>query len=225
MTTADPAHVRVHSTNGVVQVEGLSQSQVEFALELAQDVQDEQLRARAALSAHVQQAMLSHDIPLVPRASQRQIQRNAEVRRRLLEQEGAETYASLAELRGTSESSIRTWVARKRKRKELFTVELQGRTLIPSVLLTDKGRIDPVIAEISRPLLGVGLDGWPLWSWLTSPDGLLSGEVPARVAQTNMSRAHRASERFATTLRESAAGASEDARHLPATAADDASTR
>lgn len=200
MTATEPGHIHVRSADGVVEVEGLTQSEVEFALELASGVQDEQLRARAALSATVQRAMLSRDVPLVSRASQRQIQRDAEVRRRLLEDEGAETYSSLATLRGTSESSARTWVARARKAQELFTVEVNGRTFIPAVLLTPEGKIDAEVAELCRPLIAAGLGGWQLWSWLTSPNGLLSGEVPARLAHTDMHRAHRAAVRFAAML-------------------------
>lgn len=207
MPTIDPDHIVVSSTDDVVQVEGLTQDEVEFALELAHEVKSEQMRARTVLSTHVQKAMLDGLIPLVPHASQRQVQRNADVRRRLLADEGAETFSSLAELRGTTESSARTWITRSRKTRRMFTVEVQGRTLIPSVLLMESGDIDARVSSLCRPLIDAGLDGWELWSWLTSPNGLLSGAIPARVARSNPHRAHRAAVRHAATVREAASSA------------------
>lgn len=197
-----PERVSVHSTDGHVEVSGLDQQEVEFAISLYRAVSTEQVGARAALASHVNRAMLEEGIPLVPAASQKQVQRSAELRRRLLEEHGAESYATLAQLRGSRESSARTWVSRARGAGGLLTVELQGRTLIPTVQLTDSGEARPQILEILRPLLRSGADGWSLWAWLTSPTGLLSGEIPAEVAEANTHRAYRAAERYATELRQ-----------------------
>jgi hypothetical protein len=93
------------------------------------------------------------------------------------------------------------WVSRRREKGELFTVELQGRTLIPSVQLTADGGLDAAIAQLSRTLLEAGLGSWELWTWLTSPTGRLSGDVPAQVVRTNARRANAAAARHADELR------------------------
>lgn len=204
MPTTPPDPVTVRAGDDHVEVTGLSEQDVEYAISLYQAVPAEQLRARDSLAAHVNQAMLEKRIPLIPAGSQRQVQRNAELRQELLETHGAETYASLAELRGMQESSVRTWVARARHADTLFTVELAGRTLIPRVQLSDSGDLRPVITELTRPLLRVGLDGWSLWAWLVAPTGRLSGGLPAEVATTNMDRAHRAVLRYAAELGQAA---------------------
>jgi len=46
-------------------------------------------------------------------------------------------------------------------------------------------------------LLDSGIDGWPLWTWLTSPTSLLSGQTPETVAKTAPNRAAAAATRFA----------------------------
>lgn len=183
-----------------VEVSGLSSQEVAAAIGLFRRVDQKRVSARASVSALVDRAMLDNAIPLVSAASQRQVQRSAELRRHLLEVEGAETYASLAGLRGGRESSARTWVSRPRNSGRIFTVEVQGRTLIPAVQLTATGSESPEILELTRPLQRAGLDGWSLWAWLTSPTGLLSGEVPAQVASTDPGRAHRAAARYAAEL-------------------------
>lgn len=200
MTEQAPARVHVSNASGKVEVSGLSEDDVKNAISLYRAVTNERVRAREALASHVNQAMVEAGIPLVSDASQRQLQRSAALRKRLLQENGAVTYASLAELREDKESSVRTWVSRERRRNELFTVKLKGQTLIPSVQLTESGKVNPLIAELVRPLLQAGLDSWSLWAWLTSPAGLLSGEIPAEVAAINMKRAHTAATRYATEL-------------------------
>lgn len=203
MTDQAPERVHVSNASGKVEVSGLSEDDVKNAISLYRAVTNERVRAREALAAHVNQAMVEAGISLVSDASQRQLQRSAALRKRLLKENGAATYASLAGLREDKESSVRTWVSRERRRNELFTVKLKGQTLIPSVQLTETGKLNPLIAELVRPLLQAGLDSWSLWAWLTSPAGLLSGEIPAEVAATNMKRAHTAATRYAVELRHS----------------------
>ncbi|EMQ99840.1 hypothetical protein [Paeniglutamicibacter gangotriensis] len=201
MTAQVPDRVNVQTNNGRVEVIGLNEQDVSYALSLYHAVGNERVQARAALASYVHEAMIEESIPLVSQASQRQVQRSAALRQQLVQENGAETYASLAEFRGTMESSIRTWVSRLRKRREIFTVEARGLVLVPSVQLTDSRDVNPLISELVRPLLYAGLDGWSLWAWLTNPTGLLSGEVPAEVARSNMKRAHKAAERYAAELR------------------------
>ena len=83
----------------------------------------------------------------------------------------------------------------------MFTVEVQGRTFIPKVQLTGAGSLDPRIAQLVEPLVSAGLDSWGVWSWLTAPEGRLSGDIPAEVARAESARALRAAERYARELR------------------------
>lgn len=200
MSTNIPEHINVRSVQGHVEVVGLNKEDVEYAICLYQEAGRERLKARSALASYVSQTVLNDGIELVSAASQRQIKRSAALRKELIQDQGAENYASLSELRESQESSVRTWVSRLRKRHELFTVEIQGQTLIPKVQLTDKGNINPRVTELVRPMVRAGLDGWSIWAWLTSPSGLLSGEVPAQVAMTNIKRASKAADRFAAEL-------------------------
>lgn len=194
----DPIHVR--TTGDYVEVAGLRREDVEAAIDLYQAVVQRQIDARADLSAQVNKAFAERSLNLISEASQKQVMQNVALREKLLNEEGFVTYTGLAALRDSTEKAARTWVARQRERNELFTVEIQGRTLIPKVQLTPEGAVDTSIAELSRPLQSVGLGGWGLWAWLTSPTSRLSGKIPAEIAHTNMARARRAAERYATEL-------------------------
>ena len=200
MTAQVPHKVSVQDVSGHVEVVGMSSGTVQEAIALYQSVISKRIHARSALANHVDRIMLDEGIELVSNASQRQVQRSASLRRELIEEHGAENYATLAQLRDSQESSVRAWVSRMRKRNELFTVEVQGHTLIPSVQITSAGEVEPQSAEVLRPLLNAELDCWSVWAWLTSPTGLLSGEVPADVARTNIKRAHKAAQRYADEL-------------------------
>lgn len=194
----EPIHIR--TTGNHVEVDGLSEDDVAAAIDLYRAVVQRQVEARANFSAQVNKAFAEQNLDLISGESQKQVLQNVALRERLLKEEGFLTYASLAELRGSTEKAARTWVARQRDRKDLFTVEIRGRTLIPKVQVTSAGDVDPSIAELTRPLVTAGLGGWSLWAWLTSPTGRLSGEVPAKMVRTNMARAHRAAQRYASEL-------------------------
>lgn len=201
MSTQTSGQFHIQNNQGRLEVVGITQEQLEYALSLAQAIDNERMDLREALSSRINEIMLQAGITPVSHASQRQIQRSAALRRHLIDDEGAETYASLAERQGKQESSVRTWVSRARKSHELFTVEVQGQTLIPGVLLTVEGKIDHAIAEMIRPLLTDDIGGWSLWAWLTSPTGLLSGDTPAEVARGNIERACTAAERYGDEIR------------------------
>src|SRR5699024_1082552 len=94
--------------------EGLSPMDVENALELYRAIIKEQLHERSSLTRRLAHSYLSKTGPLISEETQRQAQRNVSFRARLLEEEGAETYESLAVLRGRSQS-----------RSEEHTSELQ----------------------------------------------------------------------------------------------------
>lgn len=203
MSAQMPEQIRLHEADGHVEVEGLSLEEVRSAIALSRSVGAERLRSRENLSALVHRAMLVAHVPLLSAATQRQVQRGAALREELLVAQGYETHASLAEKRQQGASSVRTWVSRLRERGSLFTVKVNGQTLIPAVLLTPDGWLDEDVAMIAQPLVAAGLDGWSVWAWLAHPTGRLSGEVPSEIAGTHPQRALKAAERYAAEIRQS----------------------
>lgn len=141
-------------------------------------------------------ALMGHGVSLTPAATLSQSKRLATHRNALLATP-FHTYTSLSEQRGSSESSTRTWVARCRQAHKLFTVDHDGRTLIPAFQLDEHGKLRTELAPILEALAQGGLRDWSLWTWLTSPTSFLSGEVPERIATTDPARALRAAQRFA----------------------------
>ncbi|MCQ9366754.1 hypothetical protein NQ038_09565 [Brevibacterium sp. 50QC2O2] len=199
-TTQVPENVGVHAGDDHIEVTGLSEDEVRQAIALFQATGREQLRARSALYAHVNRAMVDAAIPLIPEATARQAQRLAANREALLLEHDHETYRSLAQKRQSRESSARTWVARMRERGDLFTLKVAGQTIIPALQLTADGTLEASMTPLVRTLLAAGMNGWSLWAWLTSPSGLLSGGIPAEVVGDNPRRALRAATRMAAEL-------------------------
>lgn len=198
-TAPQPDEVRIAVVSGHVEVTGLSADDVREAIDMRRAATREQLSARTAFISHVNKAMLARTVPLVSPATQRQAQHRTAVREALLTDQGYETYASLAEIRQTRESSARTWVARERGKGNLFTVKAAGQTLIPSTQLLD-GRLNAPVSRMVRTLRAAGMDGWSLWAWLCSPSDLLSGDIPAEIVMKNKARAVKAAERVAASL-------------------------
>jgi hypothetical protein len=154
---------------------------------------DEADRTRGALV----EALMRHHVPLTPAATVAAAQRLATQRDGLLAT-GAFSYETLAELRRDRQvSSTRTWIARKRKDRAVFTVSRGQQTLIPAFQLTEEGAARPELRPLLAFLLDAEVDGWQLWTWLTSASNLLSGEVPHEVARRDPRRAERAAQRFA----------------------------
>lgn len=200
MTAHTPDRIEIRDGTDHVEVTGLSAQDVQSAIELYRAVDDSKLHARAALEDHLNQALLTGNTELLSTATQRQVQRTAALRQRLMNDSGYETYESLARLRDSQVSSVRTWVARARERGELFTVKVKGTTLIPKVQLTAGGELQTKVTTLVRPLITSGLDEWSLWAWLTTSTGLLSGEIPAEVVSYEPERAQRATERYAAEI-------------------------
>lgn len=201
MTTSAHESARPPAEYEQVDLHGLSPAELQSAIDLFRTVTEQRLTERDALQHRLRDAFLRGGVDLVSPATQRQALKSAEFRSRLLDDEGAETYESLSALRDSSESTTRTWVARNRSKGVLFTVEVQGRTLIPRVQLTEAGGLDPQITPLVEPLVSAGLGPWGVWSWLTAPEGRLSGEVPGDVVRSEPARALRAAERYARELR------------------------
>lgn len=179
---------------------GLTQAEAQDVIKAHAKHVQLRIQARAELRATVDRAYVN-DLSLVSEATQKQAVRTADARVRLVEDEGAATYKTLAELRGTRESGARSWVNRLRRDNLLFTVEVKGKTLIPNVQLSADGQLNELVSEqLVQPLLAAGMEPWSLWSWLTSPTGLLSGEIPADAIVTDRKRVIRAVERQVADL-------------------------
>nr|WP_300145163.1 hypothetical protein [Propionicimonas sp.] len=136
-------------------------------------------------------------------ASLRQATREAAHRQHLL-QTPTYTYEDLRLLRGdTSVQATRTAVSRMVAKRALFTVPVANRrVVVPAFLLNDEGRPRPELAPVLAPLMDAGAGPWQIWTWLTSPTGLLSGGVPAALAvdAEEAPRAAAAARRFAASL-------------------------
>jgi len=63
--------------------------------------------------------------------------------------------------------------------------------------LDQLGQSRPELQPMLDVLLTNGIDGWPLWTWLTSPTSLLSGQTPESVPRRAPHRAMTAATRFA----------------------------
>lgn len=200
MTAQVPEDIQVRDAADHVEVVGISVAELNDALTLYRAARNEQTAARTALY-QINRAMLTAEVPLVQPVTQRQVQRETALREDLLSRQGFETYETLAQKRGTTQSSARVWVGRRRDELQLFTVKVKGRTLIPAVLIAADGELDHAVSKLVTPLLAAEMDNWAIWAWLCSPTGLLSGEVPAGVAQINPERAQRAAERAAAEIR------------------------
>lgn len=196
--TAEPSlGYEVAEQAGHVEVRGVSRGQVVEALDLLARIQAVQAgQADAIRDDLLHTLMLSH-VPLTPPATLAQARRLATHRDALLATPIL-TYETLKELRGdVRESSTRTWVSRRREAGELFTVTHNGRTLIPAFQLDEMGEPRAELAPVIHALLGGGIQGWALWTWLTSATSLLSGEVPEALVRTAPQRVLRAAQRFA----------------------------
>lgn len=61
---------------------------------------------------------------------------------------------------------------------QMFTVPDGVRAIIPAFQLDNAGEPRGDLAPLLAVLLPAGVDGWELWTWLTSPTSLLSGDIP-----------------------------------------------
>lgn len=176
----------------VVDSRGLGADEIQRAIDYLASLQDLRPAMRTHHRAQVEAALLSN-VKLISDATQKQAARSAGVRLRLLEEEGFETFESLAQIRRITESSARTWVSRQRKASLLFTVEYDNKVLIPKFQLTEEGKLDDAVSTlVTKPLLEAGVDPWTLWAWSTRPTGLLSDQVPTEVARVNKRRIQKA---------------------------------
>lgn len=197
-----PYEVTKHA--GGVQIDGLTIQEAREALALLTAARELQSERGASVAAGLLRAVSEAGLELTPPASVEQARRMADLRQALLATP-AYSYETLGEVRGdTRASTTRTWVSRMRDRGRLFTVRSDGRTAIPAFQLTERGEPRAELADVLRKLLKAGVDGWPLWIWLTSPTPLLSGEVPAETVASDPERVQKAAARFAARRRTAA---------------------
>lgn len=187
-----------------VEVDGLTRQDALEALALLHAARRLQFELGTSAASGLLRAMSEARLELTPPAAVEQARRLAGRRRALLATP-AYSYDTLREVRGDAKvSTTRTWVARMRDQHRLFTLQENGRTVIPALQLTSTGRPRPELTGMLRALLGSGVDGWSLWVWLTSSTPLLSGQTPIEVASTDTGRANRAAARFAARHRPAA---------------------
>ena len=196
--TADPSlPYDIAQRSDHVEVRGVSRGRLVEALDLLEKVRAVQAEHAEATRADLVHTLMAGNMPLTPPATLAQAQHLATHRDALLATP-VHTHASLRELRGDArESSTRTWLSRRREAADLFTITHNGRTLIPAFQLDDAGEPRTELQPILNALLSAGVQGWPLWTWLTSPAGMLSGEIPEQLARTAPHRVLRAANRFA----------------------------
>lgn len=120
-------------------------------------------------------------------ASSTQARRLADHRTRLLT-DGALNVPDSGERGGSGRSPAGT---------ALFTVRHAMQTLAPAFQFAADGSPRQELRPLISTLTAGGVDGWQLWSWLTSGSSFLSGGAPHEVARTQPERALRAAERFA----------------------------
>lgn len=195
---AAPAHVEIDNASGAVEVMGRSRDEVVSALALLDAARAIRAKEAEALTARLVTAMSAAGESVLPEDLVRFAQRRADQRARLLAG-GYHTHASLAAVRGTTESGARTFVSRAASTNRLFTVKHERQTVIPAILIDDDGHLTPV-SDAVRVLGPVGLTAWELWAWLCSPSGWLSGQVPAQVLSENPDRAMTAVRAYAEEL-------------------------
>ena len=194
---AGTPHYDVAERSDHVEVRGVSGNDVLEALRLLDTVRDLQATQVSDKREDLVRALMTSNISLTPPASVAQAQRLATHRDALLATPVL-TYDTLQLLRGEpKESSTRTWFARRRAEHAVFAVTHNGRTLIPAFQFDQFGQPRPELQPMLDILLTSGIDGWPLWTWLTSPTSLLSGQTPEAVAKTAPDRALTAAARFA----------------------------
>jgi hypothetical protein len=152
----------------------------------------------AAFRKKFVRAMMVAEVDPVPEETRDQTRRLTRQRERLLAT-GAYNTEALGALRGDSKSTAtHTWLSRRRKANELFTVTHDGNTLVPAFQLDGDGRPRKGIGEILKALAPVQLGEWATWTWFTSASPWLGGAVPSEMLAVDPVRVTRAASRFAS---------------------------
>jgi hypothetical protein len=197
MSVAKSPSFEVEERGDHVEVRGVSRHEVLEALHLHAEVQVAKAAHTADVRDSLVRTLMGKGVSLVPPASLAQAQRLAAHRNALLATP-VYTHESLQQMRGdTRASSTRTWLSRRKDARELFTVKHDGRTVIPAFQLDADAEPRPELQPVLQTLIDAGVQSWALWTWLTSPTSLLSGEIPEQLVRSTPHRVLRAAERFA----------------------------
>jgi hypothetical protein len=125
----------------------------------------------------------------------------------MLRSAGWLSLTELAARRGEEDvAAIGAWVYARRRERALIVLDPPGlRSLVvPAFQLTAAGDPRPELRPLFAVLLGApGLDGWSVWSWMTSANGDLAGDSPERVAGADPERVLRVATGFAAAAEES----------------------
>jgi hypothetical protein len=114
-------------------------------------------------------ALMGHGVSLTPAATLSQSKRLA-THRNVVLATPFHTDTSLSEQRDSSESNTRTWVARRRQAHKLFTVDHDGRTLIPAFQFDEHGKLRTELAPLLAALVPGGSAGLVLMDLADQPD-------------------------------------------------------
>ncbi len=164
---------------------------------LLDEVGDLQAELSAERRAQLVRAMMNSDIDPVPAATLAQARRLALQRERLLASGAYDMAALQATRNDASRAATRTWLARRRKAGQLFTVSLDGATLLPAFQLDPDGTPRPVVADVLACLARAGLGPWEIWTWFRAASTWLDGRRPVDVLD-HPERVVRAAHRFAS---------------------------
>lgn len=96
----------------------------------------------------------------------------------LLEQ-GVLTVDELCALRGETPEVTRASLLSP---PQALVVHHGDKELLPAFQFDDDGAQRPELRDLLHALLAAGRGPWATWTWMLSPTGLLSGQVPAEVA-------------------------------------------
>jgi hypothetical protein len=152
----------------------------------------------AANRPNLVRAMMIAEVDPIPAETVAQARRLARQREHLIAT-GAYTTEAMRELRGDEKASTtHTWLSRRRKANELFTVTHDNSTLVPAFQLDDEGVPRKAVADVLEALAPAHLGEWATWSWFTSASPWLGGGVPAEVLAADPARVAHAASRFAS---------------------------
>ncbi len=115
---------------------------------------------------------LFDDFPAVPALLDRPAVEQSRLvrltRDHLVSTEPSVDYDGLAEGRLCTVLAARQWVKRQRAKHQLFVIEHDGRTLIPTFQLDEAFDPDQRVSAAIDRLLGAGMSGWAIWQWFTA---------------------------------------------------------
>ena len=112
--------------------------------------------------------------------------------RRALIAQGTVTVSDIAAAQRCHPSTARRRLQRASERDELFTVRLNGRIHVPTVLLDDRCYPRPEWQPVIAALTQARLNDWAKWRWIAGPNAGLSGQIAAEMIDTDLERVHSA---------------------------------